>query len=808
MDAGPAAASPTVDVAEREIARRNQLAVEASELIQQGNRARESRDLALAVDAYGRAYQLLPNAPAYTALRRQALSAYSESSVAHAEELATQGRYAEANGAIDAVLVVSVNPDYRPALRLKERLQDAERYHPALTPDHVARVQKVSRLLTLANGHFDLGEYDKAVAAYNEVITLDAYNTAARRGLERTERTKSEYHKSARDHTRADAIRQVDGAWAEQVPQKGLVGLFGPSAAQGGESLSAGVSARFKMNSIIFPQVQLLDATLEEVVQFLVMQSKTYDVAEPDPGRKGINLVLGTEPGLSNKRVSLSLTNVPLSYVLDTVARQAGTRVRVEDSVITLGSGTAANLITRSYRVPPGFFEQAPSTAAPGADPFSSEKPADTGLAFRRISAAEFLRQNGITDVASAYFNAATSLLTVRTSPANHDVVQALVDQASTGVQRLVRLKVTMLEVDQDNLKELGYDWLLAPFDVSRRVFGVGGTAGNTATGDETAFAQNFPFIPPTAGGGTPVGQNPVTAGNRSGNAALETNSIDSLIANTLRTPSTGVKAPAVFGISGVFTDPQFQVVLRGLNQKKGVDVMSSPTVVAKSGQRAKVQVVREFPYPTEFEPPEIPQDFGSNQTSVLFFDPAFGFLGGAGGTSDTFPVTPTTPTAFEFKNVGHELEVEATVGPDNQTIELDLAPAFREFEGMVEYGTPIITYPDGQTPSVLTENHIPQPVFRTNRTEGIRVSLWSGNTMVIAGLATEEHISVEDKTPILGDLPLIGRFFRTQASRVKRKAVVFMVTAEIITPSGESPTLLTPGTPGENLTWAPPAAR
>ena len=69
---------------------------------------------------------------------------------------------------------------------------------------------------------------------------------------------------------------------------------------------------------------------------------------------------------------------------------------------------------------------------------------------------------------------------------------------------------------------------------------------------------------------------------------------------------------PAFFGLSGVFTDPQFQVVVRALNQKKGVDLLSAPRVTTKSGQRAVIEIVREFRYPTQFDPPKIPDTVGS----------------------------------------------------------------------------------------------------------------------------------------------------------------------------------------------------
>src|SRR5678815_1788136 len=99
-------------------------------------------------------------------------------------------------------------------------------------------------------------------------------------------------------------------------------------------------------------------------------------------------------------------------------------------------------------------------------------------------------------------------------------------------------------------------------------------------------------------------------------------------------------------------TDPSFQLVIRALNQKKGVDLLSAPRVTTKSGQRAVIEIIREFRYPTEFDPPQIPQTFN-----------------GTGGGS--FPVTPTTPTAFETRNTGVTLEVEPVIGPDLYTIDL-----------------------------------------------------------------------------------------------------------------------------------------
>ncbi len=93
-------------------------------------------------------------------------------------------------------------------------------------------------------------------------------------------------------------------------------------------------------------------------------------------------------------------------------------------------------------------------------------------------------------------------------------------------------------------------------------------------------------------------------------------------------------------------TDPTFQVVLRALDQKKGVDLLSAPRVTTKSGQRAVIEIVREFRYPTEFDPPQIPQNFGAGGGTV-----------GVGSTRSiaVFPVTPTTPDGIrDAQHRGH----------------------------------------------------------------------------------------------------------------------------------------------------------
>ncbi len=213
--------------------------------------------------------------------------------------------------------------------------------------------------------------------------------------------------------------------------------------------------------------------------------------------------------------------------------------------------------------------------------------------------------------------------------------------------------------------------------------------------------------------------------------------------------------------------------------------------MTTKSGQRAIIEIVREFRYPTQFQPPQIPQTVGSFRSDTGITGTIVPL-----GTSSTVPVTPTTPTSFETRNTGVTLEVEPVVGPDGVTIDLNLVPQVVEFEGFINYGSPIFapsssfinTVTGGlisSPQSVITPNVINQPIFSTRKVT-TSVSVWDGQTVVLGGLMREDVQKTEDRTPILGDIPIFGRLFRTNVDQhIKRNLVIF-VTARLVNPGGQ----------------------
>src|SRR5207244_9423353 len=116
------------------------------------------------------------------------------------------------------------------------------------------------------------------------------------------------------------------------------------------------------------------------------------------------------------------------------------------------------------------------------------------------------------------------------------DMVDALVDQANLSQPKQVEIESKFIEITQNNLKELGFDWLLGPFKVGNKgAFGSGGTSVNSAA----ANPANFPFVDPATQ--QPIGQFTVTDGNRRGSLAISANALDSLLIPGVSEELTGI---------------------------------------------------------------------------------------------------------------------------------------------------------------------------------------------------------------------------------------------------------------------------
>jgi len=761
---------------EREIMRRQAVAESYSaESILKGATAMNNKDYESAFAYYKSAVDSLPQSPATASERADALDGFSRAAVKLAQQRISEGRFEDAQSTISVVLEDRYNPKYGPALAISQQLRQPDYYNKTITPQFVGRVEEVKQLLLEADGLYQSGRFDLATRRYEQVLNIDPYNIAARRGMERVNQRRMDYTSAARNESRSRMIEKVDSGWALPVPRYDV----GASAIvdQPRIDTRATDSIQRKLDSIIIPSIEFNEASVREALDFLKQRAAQLDTSETDPTKKGVNIFLkldsATAAAESGIRINLSLKEIPLIDALRYIVTAANLKMKVEPyavAIVPLSEPTDI-LLTKEYTVPSGFIKNIPTgaaTATPGGG--------GGGVALR-TSVRDYLEQQGVTfpPGASANLLPNSSKLIVKTTQENLDLIDLLLESTSESKFTQVEIETKFVEVNQNNLQELGFDWLVGQFALAggSGVYGSGGTAG-TQPGYSSA---NYPIQNQT---GQAIGLNTVnnsgqvTAGNRSGTTAIQANAIDGLLYGGPLGPAAGVLA-----VAGVFTDPQFQVVIRALNQMKGVDLMSAPRVTAKNAEQARIQIIREFIYPTQFDPPTLPQSAGTAIT----------------------PITPTTPSEFETKNLGVELFVTPNVGADLTTISMELTPSVTEFDGFINYGSPIdivaasaigialgntIAYAIGPSATLrASDNTINQPVFSVRKIT-TNVTIYDGQTVAMGGLISENIQKTEDKTPILGDIPYVGRLFRSSAEQHTKKNLMIFVTAKIIDRAGQ----------------------
>jgi general secretion pathway protein D len=806
-----AADSHIVSITEKEIAKRELALKKSEQLIVKAKRAKDDKNLELAYTYYVEALDIIPQGQAMSSQRATTVLEFSKTALEYANYLVSHGKFDEAERVAKTILSPQINPNYKPAAQFLSNLEQPNYFNRTVTPQFAEKKNQLATFLNQAEGYFSSGRYDLALKRYEQVLNLDPYNAAARAGMENVNKQRTIYYDSAYNETRSRMLWLADRSWEKPVRKiRSLDRSTEGNSSRSSASIAKDAITR-KLNNTIIEKMDLQDASIREVVDFLKQKSREIDTSTDDPKKRGVNIVLklgakppesastptsGTEttPPISpevteDNKVTISLNNVPLIEAIRYLTELAGLKYKIEQFAVSILPTTenTDELLTKEYRVSPAFIP-ANSGAEISNAPQAGPKSAD-GSNVRltgRSNATEYLRGQGVPFPTGAFaqYIPSGSKLVVRNTQGNIDLIDTLVEGDMGVAPTQVEIESKFVEISQNNVNELGFDWLLGPFSIGGGVYGNGGSR-NAAQELSGEYYNNYSF--------SDVGQNPVTAGNRSGigtsaNSAITANSLNALLAGVPQ--GVNVASPGIFGLAGVFTNPQFQVIIRALNQKKGIDLMSAPKVTTKSGNKATIKIAREFPYPTDFSPPQVPQaqtssSGGNNNT------PGENRITVTGGT-----VAPSTPTTFAKRDIGVTLEVEPQVGADNYTIDLSLAPEVVEFDGFVNYGSEIkgpryapatilAGNPSGIETFVITPNTINQPVFSVRKVK-TSVSIWDGQTVALGGLIREDIQKVNDKVPLLGDIPLAGRLFRSNVDQKIKKNLIVFVTARLMNAEGQ----------------------
>lgn len=353
------------------------------------------------------------------------------------------------------------------------------------------------------------------------------------------------------------------------------------------------------------------------------------------------------------------------------------------------------------------------------------------------------------------FFNDRTGVLMVRASLQDLEIIQSAIEVLNI-IPPQVQVEAKFAEVTQNDTRGLGFDWFLGP-----TLLGSGRVVAQPGT-TPSLFGQ------PTTG--NPTGSFP---GNATFGTATAPSATDGFLTGGLR-QQIGIggqqaSIPTLASFTGILTDPQFKAVIRALEQRDGVDLLAAPRVTTVSGRQAQIAITDNI---TVVSSPNISQTGGQQQGGLLG--------GGAGAIGTT-----VTYNTIGFPS-GPVLDVVPYVSADGYTIQMTVIPSITEFIGYDNPGgfIPQAQSVGGSTVGIPLTAQLPLPRTRS-RVIVTSTIVWDGQTIVLGGLISEDVRNVKDKVPVLGDLPFLGKLFRSESKSTSKKNLIIFVTPTIIDPSG-----------------------
>lgn len=624
---------------------------------------------------------------------------------------------------------------------------------PISTEPNLAQKEEVSRLLEFANSQITIGDLAGATSTLLEIEARDPNSKRGKLLSLELSRALEEVQGLNIDKTRAGMMNAVDNSWDRPK-------VFQIEKSVSDEEIKV-PSLQRKLENIKLPKINFTGMELTRVIESLSELSLEYD-AEGE----GVNMVALFNPSETNPKVNITLRNLSLDRILQFVTQQVNFTYEVGADAVTI---QASDAIGGSASTVTEFFPLSRATVVRLTGFRHTQGSSNVEDPFADTSASAAPSADQEKDALQKFFqNAGVNFEGVVGSSLAFDGEQLIVTQTPTNIERLrtllrnytevkqVEIETKFLEVSQNDLDELGFHWTVSP------IAGKGGdwavssnlrslndlnisnkSSSRARIGSIDADGEVQEFFPATGNNADPVYINPPD------------------VASSL---SYGT-ADSFFKEDGIISgDLNIDLEIQALARKSGSDLMSAPKVTVLSGKRANIVVAQELRFP---------QSYGDIESTVS--------SGGGDGGSAAVSITAGTPQDFTLRNVGVEMSVTPNVENDN-TISLVLEPRVTEFEGFVEYGGPSIAL-SGETTAIVPAGFF-QPVFST-REITTEVTIYDGATVVMGGLTRDEVRTINDKVPFLGDIPGLGRLFRSEGETRQKRNLLIFVTANLVSPGG-----------------------
>jgi general secretion pathway protein D len=736
-----------------------------------------------------KAYEALPEVLRGSSLALEVNRTLSKLQASLAEAAAQQNHWPEARRR--ALVSLQHDPKNELALLqlkksdevLRRGVSGTESVNPALTTKFFDRLTAVRSGLEEAQAYRETGQLAKAEERYEDVLEADPFNQVATQGIQKIYEERALVAEKARDLSNLERRREVREAWNNIYPKSGTT--VGGIEITGAMIASPAYALEKKLQKTIIPQVDFSGADLETIRRALISLSRTYD---PEAAKGGVNFVVSTDVA-NPQPVTLRLRQTSLAEVVRYISQIAGVKARITDIGVTFGPlvEKSPELNSQNFTVSPSFFKGANGkedvgTAEPrGAAGGSAAAGSDGG----GKNEQKKLEDLGVVFPTGAYavYNQKTSQLKVVNNQEMLDLIGQLISAAEEQTL-LIQVGVRLVEINQSDLDTI--------------------TVNSTLGGSGINLLSPVPAgLNSTSGGSTPSAstQRGVNAqlNQIQGVGLLPNNTLQSflqsgVLAGTNQTSSYALNTMELGGT--ILNGMQLRTLIQAVSQKNSANVLANPSIILKRGQKGVIEVVQEFKYVKEYSDPQSSiRTINSTSTNQATANNNLQGVPGPETVIGSFPSQISDPVP-----IGVKMGVKPDVTGDNSRVLLELEPSFVDFEGFINYGTIInsaytLAYYN-QAVTIMT-NNIQQPVFIRRDLTLPAVEVSDGYTLLLGGLLREDIQKIDEKVPIIGDIPIFGRAFQGKTEQAIKKNTLIFVTPRILDVSGQplNPTAGSPTT-------------
>ena len=340
--------------------------------------------------------------------------------------------------------------------------------------------------------------------------------------------------------------------------------------------------------------------------------------------------------------------------------------------------------------------------------------------------------------------DARSNALVISERPTRLSRVRSIIERLDRATEQ-VMIESKFVEVTDRDIKNIGVKWSsLNNYNLNAGPFNQDFTRERSG-GYENSLSNSS---------GTSNSTNSTsTAGSNTSNSVSSTNGV---LTNTSQTGSNMSLANtsasgasealnALQGLVGggstsrlstaVFSADQLNVVLSALQTLNDIKIVSNPTVVTLNNTESSINVGEEFPIP----------NYTYNQER------------------GTFEVS-----GFQYRPIGILLKVTPQVNSQG-FIKLNLEPEVSQRNGETSFG--------GAGGAQI-------PIIATRKAK-TQVSLKDGYTMGLGGLLTSRSENGSSKVPLLGDIPVLGRAFKSKNRDNSNTSLVIFITAKTVAADG-----------------------